>query len=515
MKLEIPIYHDTWLDNGVENLYHLLSQLQMDEPDLLNVQLEPDRLSLEIFDIEKFPSYFASRIEDARDTNLFYLKKEDTGETKKTMKSFSPLQSVWKGDRNLVKEKIYHEDEGENTVNSIIAAIEKEGKSRCILCGRSFGKNKYKLKLANYPFVTKIKSISGTRTKVEKDGSLSGRPDYNEFCPICYIVSTLQWCDRGIVYRCHLNDWSLMLLPVSPNLKELHELKRRYTTQLNPMDNISNVRVVLSTRTGEETIRRPSGTYSLILAFLEKLADSLLVETETTPLFEVVRKINQDWMALEISEGKVKMVKYKPITISRPIAEMIAKAVQRKVLVYSELVEQVNLSPQAKLEEIGELKESMSKSIVTDDYEGFASSFLPRKSKYVDFYPKGRESLRELIMNWRWNKLAFTSDDLEMVRKVGNIAAKVAQRDVAVLYKMDKSRNITDLLDVLREVSRKVVGMDEKERQYISPSAMEQFVEKLYERGEQRADFKALKSTLVIFSCMEYAKDMYHRKDSV
>jgi len=62
LKIEIPIYHDTWLDNGVENLYRLLSELQMDEPDLLEVQLEPDRLLFEIFDFEKFPSYFAYRI---------------------------------------------------------------------------------------------------------------------------------------------------------------------------------------------------------------------------------------------------------------------------------------------------------------------------------------------------------------------------------------------------------------------------------------------------------------------
>lgn len=516
MKLEIPIYHDTWLDNGVENLYHMLSELQIDEPELLDVQLKEDRLLLEIFELDKFPYYFASRIGDARDRNLFYEKKLDTDETKKTMKSFSPLQSKWVKNRNLIKEKIYHEDKAEDTIISILSAIEKGGnRNRCVLCGRSFGRKDYKLKLANYPFVTKIKSISGTRTKVEKDGSLSRWPDqYNDLCPICYAVSTLQWSDRGIVYRCHLNEWSLMLLPMSTNLKELHELKRHYTTQLQAMDNVSNVRIVLQMKTGEEKFRRPSGTYSLILAFMEKLTDVAFMETQVNSFFEVTKRINRDWMALEIAEGNVKMIKYRQITLSKSIIEMVAKMIQGDVFVFKDLIEQVNLSPQAKREEIDELKEAMSKSIITDDYEGFASSFLPKKSKYVNFYPKGKESLDELIINWRWNELAFTSDDLEMVKKVGNIAAKVALRDMSVLYKMDKVRNITDLLDVLREISRKIVGMDEKERKYLSPNSMEQLLEKVYEYAGQRSDFKDLKSTLVIYSCMEYAKDMYHREKS-
>ena len=99
-------------------------------------------------------------------------------------------------------------------------------------------------------------------------------------------------------------------------------------------------------------------------------------------------------------------------------------------------------------------------------------------------------------------------EELETISKAAKVIAKVADGHIGDLYKLDKARNLTDLLEGLQQISKRVVGLDEKEMQYLSFKEMEEFVNLLHIKDK---DFKDLKSTLIIYSCMELAGTIRNR----
>lgn len=102
--------------------------------------------------------------------------------------------------------------------------------------------------------------------------------------------------------------------------------------------------------------------------------------------------------------------------------------------------------------------------------------------------------------------MGLTMDDLKQVERAGRMVARVSERHPSLLYSLDRCRTASDLLDSLRQVSRQVVGLDDKSKEYLSYQAMEDLCSIIHCRCEDSQFIQDLKNTLLIYSCMEYAR---------
>jgi len=230
IKVEIPIYNDVWMDNGVVNLYRFL-----DGVDGVNVNLKTDTLEFEIAEKERFLKGFEDEIKQKRDSVIFVTEKDDkTGERRNIKKDFVLLQYGKKVEgTNVLKEKIYSDSEISERLEQIFENF-VSGVSSCILCGRTYRRGIDKLKQAVYPLVTKIRSLSGVRTLKEQ---------YTELCPLCYPVGSLEWCDDGIIYRVFPTSHSLVFIPNICDFKKLNESKSKWINTVLTGERFSNIRI--------------------------------------------------------------------------------------------------------------------------------------------------------------------------------------------------------------------------------------------------------------------------------
>ena len=81
MKIEIPAYHDVWMDNGIENLYKLLKNGQDDG---FEITIDNNSLIITISNFDKFKESVGITIKNVIRSNLVVMKEDKkTGETKK------------------------------------------------------------------------------------------------------------------------------------------------------------------------------------------------------------------------------------------------------------------------------------------------------------------------------------------------------------------------------------------------------------------------------------------------
>jgi hypothetical protein len=105
--------------------------------------------------------------------------------------------------------------------------------------------------------------------------------------------------------------------------------------------------------------------------------------------------------------------------------------------------------------------------------------------------------------------MGLDDSQLETVKKAGGSVAQVARKYAGELYKIDRSRNASELLDALRSVCRRIVSMDTAEREYLSPSSIEKLTEMIHQYADERGVLKDIKNTLVIYSAMAFARSKY------
>ena len=97
--------------------------------------------------------------------------------------------------------------------------------------------------------------------------------------------------------------------------------------------------------------------------------------------------------------------------------------------------------------------------------------------------------------------------EMNNLKSVAKIVATVADKGhVGILYRIDKARNATDILNGLRELSKRILGLDEKERKTIYPPALINLIELLEQNRNNRELIEDVKNILVIFSCVELSK---------
>jgi len=495
MTLEFNVYRDPWMDNGVENFFRILGDLES-----CNVELTDVSMKLEVKNKRKFVKELTNKIIEKRENLLVIEKNEKTGEIKEIKKDHLVLQEDRKvGGRVAFKEDLYKPEKTAEIVLRIFNS--KEGKNRCILCGRAFDKTVKKLQQANYPFVTKIASLSGVRSY--KDGKvLSLREYYDNLCPFCYLIGILEWTDEALVYRTFPGDKSFLFLPYFDSLRELNNFKKCciYSGILHNGARYSNIRVNPSSNDVENT----PGEYSTLLCFYEKF-----IENVTDDM------IANNWVVLQIPFGSVKNIKIDSINVENGILGVIRHIYENGKdcnFIYKEIFSKIYFYSENKKnvvwETTREVQESLSKFFLLDNFRAFTNCLLPRKGGYVLFSSETRRALEELLFVWRWRKMGVPKENLDAIKSVGNIIAKISRNNASLIYKMDKVRTVEEFWSVLREIARKIPGMDEKDLKMIKPTALDELIQLVKSIVENNKDgWKEVRDLLVVYSSMYYAID--------
>jgi hypothetical protein len=483
------------MDNGVENFYRILNELESCE-----AEVTEDSMIIRITDKEKFIKEFTRAVFDKRQ-NLIAIGEDKRSKAKKEFKKdHIMIQEETKvGGKVSLKEEIYKPEKTSEIVSKIFSL--SEGKNTCILCGRRYDKGVKKLQQANYPFVTKIASLSGVRSY--KDGrSLSFKEYYDNLCPLCYFIGILEWTDEALIYRTILEEKkSYLFMPYFENLEDLHNFKKLcvYSGILNNSERYSNIKVNPNVQDVEYT----PGEYSTLLCFYEKF-----IENATDEM------IASDWAVLHIPLGQVKNVKIDFLNIDEGILGIIRELKEsgRLERIYSDLMRKMYFYSQNKnntdWDITREIQENLSKSFLLDDFRSFTNNLLPRKGGYVFFSSEVRQYLEELIFEWRWKNMGVAKEKLDAIKSVGNIVAKISENNASLLYKMDKVRNIEEFWSVLREISRKLPGLKDEDLRKIKPTALDDVIQLTKDVVEGNKDgWKEVRDLIVVYASMYYSLD--------
>lgn len=185
MEIVIPALNDVWMDNGIETLYRLLKEAQNSS---FSIKTENNSLIIAVADFDKFKESVGIAIKNRRSNLIVIDEDKKLGVKKEVKKDYILIQEGTKvGGKVAFKEEIYNEKTTADTVNKIFDLIVEKGDRSCVVCGRPFSKSMKKLQQAAYPFVTKIKSLSGVRSY--KDGVVYSFKEYfDDFCPTCYLA---------------------------------------------------------------------------------------------------------------------------------------------------------------------------------------------------------------------------------------------------------------------------------------------------------------------------------------
>jgi len=492
---EITIYKDPWMDNGLENFFRITGDL-----DSCNAELTATSVRIEIKNKEEFIKELTRKILEKRKNLLVIEKNDKTNEIKEVKKDHLILQEEKKiGGKVAFKEDLYKREKTAGMLSRIFDM--KEGKFRCILCSRSFDRAIKKLQQANYPFVTKIASLSGVRSY--KDGkALSLREYYDNLCPLCYLIGILEWTDEALIYRTILEEKkSYLFMPYFENLRDLHSFKKLcvYSGILSNSERYSNIKVNPNVQDVEHT----PGEYSTLLCFYEKFVQNATDEI-----------IASDWAVLHIPLGQVKNVKIDFLNINEGILGVIRELKEsgRLERIYSDLMRKMYFYSQNKnstdWDTTRQIQENLSKYFLLDDFRSFTNILLPRKGGYVLFSSETRRALEELIFVWRWRRMDIPKERLDAIKSVGNIIAKASRNNASLLYKMDRVRTVDEFWSVLREIARKLPGMEEKDLKMIKPTALDELIQLVKGVVENNKEgWREVRDLLIVYSSMYYAID--------
>ena len=491
MKINIPIYHDVWMDNGVETFYQILKEAQNNS---FNVTINADSLLLNVTDFDEFKEAVGVAVKNRRSNLIVIAEDKKTGETKQVKKDYVLIQERTKVKGEVAfKEGLYNEKTAADTVKKVFGSIAEDGTRNCIVCGRQFSNPVKKLQQAAYPPVTKIKSLSGVRSY--KDGEVYSFKEYFEdFCPACYLIGLSEWSDDGIIYRTIPGEKSTLFLPRLNSLEEFAKFKESYRPLLNKSSRYRNIRVK---KDSEET-ENPSGSFSTLLCFYEKF------------FFGVDKKevIGKSWVMMEVPFGAVKNINLDVIDLAEPVLRVIKELSNEKISIYKAIIEEIFFfydNPKGAPVDwdlTGKIREKLSEAILKDDFHSFARNLLPRKGGRVGYSKDTKLNIEDLIYTWRLKNMGVPKEKIDTVKSVGNIVAKASKNNPSLLYKLDKTKNIGAFWSVLREISRKLIGFDENDKRMIKPTALDGLIQLVKDNEDE---WKEIRDLLVVYSSMYYA----------
>lgn len=506
MELELLIKNNAWYDNGLLTFYFMVKAISNRSD--VETELTEGSIKVNIPNRKNFVEELDTEIRENR-SNLVINEETDKGAQKEVKKDFIiPQEDKKINGRVALKEILFQDNKRKEFLEKCFEILDKNenGKRNCVVCGRNYSvrgseiRSKLKLKQTVYPFATKIKSLSGIRTYKNEKYLKFSKTYHDNICPLCYITGVLNWLNPSIIYRTFIETnkgYSFAFIPKSNNLEKLRNFQETYKNVLNNDERYCNVRI----HPGEPETENTPGKFSTLLAFYDKFI-------ENTDTFD----IDFDWEVLRIPLGNVKNIKKFDISIERGLLEVLQEVIQENTETYEDFVKQVNFFKDNSVDWdiTGEIREELAKSFLNDNFKKFAQSMIPRRGGHVGFTSEAEKALKKLLYYWRWEDMNVNEEEINAIEKVGNIVAKTMDKNPSFFYKIDKSKTEEELLDGLREVSRKLVNFDKNDLKsnYISPQALDNLI-KLLNKSER--DWEEIKNLLVIYSSMQFAKDQFKK----
>ena len=301
----LSVLNDAWMDNGLETLYTILNEAQDKS---FNAKIENNSLVITIYDFSEFKQKMGNAIEQRRSNLIITIMDKELGEKKEIKKDYILIQEEAKIKGKVAfKEGLYNQKTVADITSRIFDLMTEEGTRNCVICGKPFSKPVKKLQQAAYPFVTKIKSLSGIRSyKDEKTCSL--QEYFDDFCPACYLRGIIEWSDDAIIYRTVPGEKSTLFLPQLASLKEMVEFKKLCREHLNKNERYQNIR---EEKNSDKT-EHPSGTFSTVLCFYEKFFIDMQEELHS-----------KTWALMEIPFGVVKNIKFNALNVDDSVLQVM------------------------------------------------------------------------------------------------------------------------------------------------------------------------------------------------
>ncbi len=505
--------NDPWLDNGLELFGQIVEDIAGQFPQVVQVQWQPDELGLTIHNERRFVELLDDKIEQRIKTTVFYTT-ERQGKRREVMKPFVGFNQQPRNQHPLV----FQNDRRREFLEGLFSTPQKSRRDKgCPLCGETIDGDGQDLTLSVYPFVTKIKSLSGIRTVWDGKG-LRGWKEYLTVCSRCYFLGALVWMDDALLYLCDIGgtDGTAVILLPAPTLSNLVKLRRlkTYREALKPGERRTNVRFKRRPRDGQSEEEREvqEGRYSLLLAFLERTLDEIAQRGDVTDLFEEARRqISDGWLFVTIPQGQMKNIMAYDLVLDEAIMKLLVQLTEQGKLPFAHMISEMWLTNERgqKLgDETSALHESLSEAILTDNFDLFARVFIPKPRRQIHFYSfTVGDEIETLVRLWRWSNM--NAETLEVVKKAGRALAAIAssRNQPVLLYQLERVRSTSDLLEVLAEGVHRLIGLEAEEMQYISLDALEQFTELVHQTTDAR-QFANLKNTLIVFAGIAYAKNV-------
>lgn len=496
MKIEIPRYNDVWFDNGIVSFSNILDELE-DDYDLKEYQLNPVHLLYEFDDENKFIKLLSAQIKGLIQNIIIYTEDKTTKEKKQVKKDFVLIQEEKKiGGKVAFKEDIFSEEKTNTVIQELYNNL-NGNKKKCFLCGRQFKSNYKNLQQASYPFVTKIKSLSGIRSGVE----LKLSEYIKEYCPQCYLLGVLVWVDPTLIYRTIPGSKSILILPNMEDLKKLKKLKNSYLNHLNKNKRYCNIRIDIEK---DETENTPD-KYSSLISFYE----NFLRYTEPD--------LNcQNWYIIEIPlSGSVKNPKYFNIFLDNKIVNVLISLIKKDepLLFYRSFIKETyffNNDIKKGLRNFDYEKvmhEGLCRAFTMDHFADFAHYFLPQKGGHLGLTKNAREILNHLIFEWRikpMNKLK--EEDVKTLQLAGITINSLAENHFSLFYKLEKAKNQHDFYKAMQEITRRLVIEEakiKKENRKVYPGSISKVLDLLIANQDDQKAFEDIKNILLIYASIK------------
>jgi len=491
MKVEILRYNDVWFDNGLIVFSNILDEIE-EEYELSENSLTPLQLNYEYGDEEKFTKNLSIHIKGLIQNIIIDTEDKVTKERKQVKKDFVLIQEKKKiGGKVAFKENIFSEDKTDSVIQEVFTNL-KGDKKKCFLCGRSFKSNYKNLQQASYPFVTKIRSLSGIRSG--EDLKLS---EYiKDYCPQCYLLGVLAWVDSTLIYRTIPGHKSILILPNMEDLTMLKKLKQSYLNQLNNNNRYGNIRIDIDKRETENTPDK----YSTLVSFYENFI------RYTEPNLNC-----QNWYIIEIPlSGSVKNPKYFNVFFDNRIVNVLTKLIRKDdpMLFYRGFIKETyffNNDTKKGLRNFDYekiLQEGFCQSFINDDFSKFARYFLPLQGGHIGLTKHARQILDKLIYEWRikpMNKLS--EEDVKTLQLAGLTIANLSENHVSLFYKLEKAKNPHDFYKAMQEITRRFV-IDETKRN-VYPGSISNVMDLVVTNQDDPKAFEDIKNILLIYASIK------------
>jgi len=500
--------NDVWIDNGLELFGCLVERIQSQHPQVVQVCWDLEALVITVLNTQRFEELLDEAIQQHFQNTIFYTSEKD-GVKRSLLKPFVGFNQQPPDQRPPLYQDTQRLQFLQKVLNN--PTLQKRGENRgCPLCGEPLVGG-VELTLSVYPFVTKIRALSGARSKWIDKG-LVGFTQYLTVCHRCYFLGSLVWADDALLYLCDIggSDGSATILlpaPMAGSLKHIHEVKSSYRPKHG--ERRTNVRFKPREAQAGEERNVQDGSYSLLLAFLERTIDEVAEKIEDADLFaEVQRRVSEGWLILSIPQGRLKNISAHNLILDSPTLQLLTKLVEQGTLPYAHCLSEIWMTDEKgkRLQDfVPALHEQMAKAILTNDFELFAKVFIPKPRRQLRFSFSVESTVENIVNLWRWSNM--DAQALEVVKKAGCALAAIAasRKQPVLLYHMERVRSASDLLEVLKEGVHRLMGLEADEMRYISLDALEQLTERLHQTPDAR-QFADLKNTLIIFAGIAYAK---------